>query len=97
MTKSIVIYGIFIGNCILIISNLVISQFLCTPANSSGVALEKVSGLDGVKVGQIAAGAEHSAVVTGKFCWLCLCTHLCLFPLLNHFLSVSILLQRMEQ
>ena len=28
--------------------------------------LEKVPGLDGIKIVDIAAGAEHSAVVTGK-------------------------------
>ncbi|KAJ0095166.1 hypothetical protein Patl1_16313 [Pistacia atlantica] len=35
--------------------------------NSNEAALEKVSGLDDAKVVQIAAGAEHSALVTGNF------------------------------
>ena len=34
--------------------------------DSSETLLEEVPGFDGVKVLQIAAGAEHSAVVTGK-------------------------------
>lgn len=50
--------------------NLIICLFLCNPTNANEVALEKVSNLDGVKVIQIAAGAEHSAVVTGKFHWV---------------------------
>ena len=36
------------------------------PADSSGAALNEVIGLDGVKVVKIVAGAEHSAIVTGK-------------------------------
>lgn len=31
-----------------------------------GAILEKVSGLDALKIVHVAAGAEHSAVVTGK-------------------------------
>ena len=34
---------------------------------SRGEDLVKVQGLDGSKVVQIAAGAEHSALVTGKY------------------------------
>ena len=34
---------------------------------SRGDDLVKVQGLDGSKVVQIAAGAEHSALVTGKY------------------------------
>ena len=34
---------------------------------SRGEALVKVQGLDGSKVVQIAAGAEHSALVIGKY------------------------------
>lgn len=34
--------------------------------DSSEPLLEKVAGFDGVKVVQIAAGAEHSAAITGK-------------------------------
>lgn len=34
--------------------------------DSSETLLEKVPGFDGVQVLQIAAGAEHSAAVTGK-------------------------------
>ncbi|MBA0566931.1 hypothetical protein Golob_011703, partial [Gossypium lobatum] len=33
---------------------------------SDGAVLERVPGLDGIKVVDIAAGAEHSAIVTGK-------------------------------
>jgi hypothetical protein len=36
------------------------------PEDSPGTALNEVIGLDGVKVVKIAAGAEHSALVTGK-------------------------------
>lgn len=36
------------------------------PADSSRATLNEVIGLDGVKVVKIAAGAEHSALVTGK-------------------------------
>ncbi|XP_061986885.1 ultraviolet-B receptor UVR8-like isoform X2 [Populus nigra] len=35
-------------------------------SDSSGALLNKVIGLDGVKVVKVAAGAEHSAIVTGK-------------------------------
>lgn len=35
--------------------------------DSSETLLEKVPGFDGVNVLQIAAGAEHSAAVTGKW------------------------------
>ena len=38
---------------------------------SSETLLEKVHGFDGVKVVQIAAGAEHSAAVTGGNSSLC--------------------------
>ncbi|KAJ4823257.1 hypothetical protein Tsubulata_042381 [Turnera subulata] len=37
-------------------------------SGSTGAVLDRVSGLDDVKVSQIAAGAEHSAIVTGKIC-----------------------------
>jgi hypothetical protein len=40
--------------------------FLCASADSREAILEKVPGLNGIKIVQIAAGAEHSAVVTGK-------------------------------
>lgn len=35
-------------------------------ADVSALVLERVPGLDGKKIMQIAAGAEHSALVTGK-------------------------------
>lgn len=41
-------------------------SFLFASADSREAILEKVLGLDGTKVLHIAAGAEHSAVVTGK-------------------------------
>lgn len=74
----------------MIIANLIIYLFLCNPTNSNEVALEKVSNLDGVKVIQIAAGAEHSAVVTGKFHWLRLfiISYIPLFP--NYIVSLFI-------
>lgn len=43
-----------------------IEVFLHGPEESREENLEKVQGLDGLNVVQIAAGAEHSALVTGN-------------------------------
>lgn len=50
----------------MILVHIVINLVICAPENSKEAALEKVSGLDDTKVVQIAAGAEHSALVTGN-------------------------------
>jgi len=48
------------------IQSLILCAFLCSSADSREAILQKVPGLNDIKTVQIAAGAEHSAVVTGK-------------------------------
>lgn len=50
------------------VNNVVVIWMLFhTPEDSTEIVLEKVHGLNGIRVVQIAAGAEHSALITGKF------------------------------
>lgn len=49
-----------------------------------GAILEKVSGLDALKIVHIAAGAEHSAVVTGKILLISIVSSLFFGQLLIH-------------
>jgi hypothetical protein len=55
-------------------------------ADPRGAILEKVHGVDGLKIEHIAAGAEHSAVVTGKVLLISIVSSLFCGQLLIHIL-----------
>ena len=47
-------------------TSLSLNAIVSVLADTGAAVLERVPGLDGMKIVQIAAGAEHSAVITGK-------------------------------